>query len=195
MKHGAHLCVDMQTMFAADTEWAAPWMSRVLPAIAALSEKYAGSTIFTRFVPALRPEAAAGGWQRYYQRWPNMTRERLHPDLIEIVPDLRRHIPPAVQFDKHTYSPWHGGRLHRLLQARGARTLLISGGETDICVLATMLGAIDRGYRVVLAEDALFGSADQTHDAILTVYRNRFGQQLTMCRTEDVLHHWEDLAA
>lgn len=41
-------------------------------------------------------------------------------------------------------------------------------GETDVRVLATVRGAIDIGYRDVVAEDALCSSADQSHDAMIT---------------------------
>jgi nicotinamidase-related amidase len=42
-------------------------------------------------------------------------------------------------------------------------------GATDVCVLATLLGAIDWGFRVILVADALYSSADQTHDAMMNV--------------------------
>lgn len=195
MRTGAHICVDMQNMFAEGTEWHAPWMQRVLPAVTALADRFADRTIFTRFIPPQSDQSAPGAWQRVYMRWPNMTLERLNPELLDIVPGLRRYVPPAQLFDKPTYSPWYDGQLHHLLRQRAVDTLLISGGETDVCVLATMLGAIDLGYRVILPQDALFGSADETHDAILTVYRSRFQQQLTVCTTQDAVHYWEDLVA
>jgi nicotinamidase-related amidase len=56
-------------------------------------------------------------------------------------------------------------------------TVIITGGETDVCVLATVLGAIDWGFRVILVTDAICSSADETHDAIMNVYLNRFGEQ------------------
>lgn len=65
--------------------------------------------------------------------------------------------------------------------------LAISGGETDVCVLATVLGAIDLGYRTVLLEDAICGSADETHDASLTVLGERFSVQLDLVPTADFL--------
>jgi nicotinamidase-related amidase len=42
------------------------------------------------------------------------------------------------------YSPWTEGRLDELMAAQ-FDTLVITGGETDMCVLATVLGAIERG--------------------------------------------------
>ena len=66
----------------------------------------------------------------------------------------------------------------------------MSGGETDVCVLATVLGAIDRGYRVVIAADAVCGSADATHDAVMTLYASRFSEQVEIAGTEDILSGW-----
>lgn len=67
--------------------------------------------------------------------------------------------------DKPIYSPWPEGKLQAVLAARRIDTLVVTGGETDVCVLATVLGAIDIGYRVVLVIDALCSSSDATHDA------------------------------
>ena len=67
--------------------------------------------------------------------------------------------------------------------ARRHRTVIITGGETDVCVLATMLGAIDWGFRVILVTDALCSSADKTHDAMMDVYMNRFGEQVETVTT------------
>jgi nicotinamidase-related amidase len=44
-------------------------------------------------------------------------------------------------------------------------------------VLATVLDAVDLGFRVILVEDALCSSFDQGHDALMTLYRNRFSEQ------------------
>ncbi len=57
------------------------------------------------------------------------------------------------------------------LRGRGADSLVITGAETDVCVLAAVLDAVDLGYRVVLATDARCSSSDETHDALLTLYR------------------------
>lgn len=76
------------------------------------------------------------------------------------------------------------------LRDRRADALVITGAETDVCVLAAVLGAVDFGYRVVIASDAICSSADATHDALLTVYRNRFSEQIEIADTELILAHW-----
>ena len=185
-----HLCVDMQRMFAEATEWRTPWMPRVVPKVRQIAEWRPAQTIFTRFIPADRPGDGKGAWRRYYERWRDMTIERLGRDMIDLVPELASFAPPACVVDKRVYSPWLDEELHRILGARGADAIVISGGETDVCVLSTVLGAVDRGYRVVIATDALCSSSDETHEAMLTLYRNRYGQQVETASVEAILRRW-----
>jgi nicotinamidase-related amidase len=49
---------------------------------------------------------------------------------------------------------------------------------------------VDLGMRVVLPEDALCSSADETHEALLTLYRKRFGQQIETASTDTILACW-----
>ena len=195
-RHGrlAHICIDVQNLFADDTAWHTPWLSKVLPAIEALVDRAPAGTIFTRFIPPARVEDETGTWREYYARWPSMVTSQLAPDMLQVVPTLARYIPPAVHFDKNRYSPWLFGNLDKTLRANGVDTLVVSGGETDVCVMATVLGAVDLGYRTILCTDAIFGSADQTHDAAVTVFKSRFGQQLTACTTLELLDNWKDFA-
>jgi nicotinamidase-related amidase len=185
-----HLSVDMQRLFAEDTEWKTPWMARVLPKIVEIARSHASRTIFTRFVPAQHPGEGTGTWRRYYERWASMTIERIGEDMVDLVPELARFVPPAAVFDKRTYSPWYETDLHAHLQRRSIDTLVITGGETDVCVLTTVLGAVDRGYRVVIATDALCSSSDEAHEASLTVYENRYGQQVEAVATHVILDSW-----
>jgi nicotinamidase-related amidase len=181
-----HLCIDMQRMFAEDTEWRTPWMPRVLPNVVRVVELAPERTVFTRFIPPLRPEAMGGTWRTYYERYRSMTRERLHPDLLELAPELARFAPPARVLDKPVYSPWHGG-LDAELKRAGVESLIVTGAETEVCVLAAVMGAIDLGYRVLIVTDALCSSADPTHDAMLEIYRSRYGMQVETVTTAELI--------
>nr|WP_312992560.1 cysteine hydrolase [Rhizobium populisoli] len=185
-----HLCIDMQRMFKEDTPWHVPWMAKVSPAIVEIAGRHPEKTIFTRFVPPVSPEQVPGAWRDYYRKWENMTFERLGPEMVDVIPELKRYIPPAKVFDKMTYSPWIDGNLHRKLQTQGVQTLAISGGETDVCVLAAALGAIDLGYEVKLLKDAVCSGADDTYDASLQLLGDRFSVQVEIVETETFIRRY-----
>lgn len=185
-----HLCVDMQTLFAERTDWHLPWLEKVLPTVLRIARARPEQTVFTRFVPPDRPEDAQGTWRRDHERWSYMTRERLEPKMIELVPELAALVPPATVVDKHHYSPFTRSDLLTLLRQREVDSLVITGAETDVCVLAAVLGAVDHGFRVVLAKDALCSAFDRTHDALLTLYRQRFSQQIEVAETDAILTSW-----
>ncbi|GAA2830794.1 nicotinamidase-related amidase [Aminobacter aminovorans] len=185
-----HLCVDMQRLFAPGGPWAIPWTQKVMPAIEELAARHAQRTLFTRFIPAARPGEGQGMWARYYRRWAEVTLASIDRDFVELMPTLRRLVPPAKVLDKHVYSPWTEGHLDSVLKNWEVNTLVITGGETDVCVLATVLGAIDRGFRVVLVTDALCSSSDSTHDAIMELYHSRFSEQVEATTVQGVLDGW-----
>lgn len=191
----SHICVDMQRMFAEDTPWHVPWMSKIVPAIAEVVERHPQKTIFTRFVPPMRAGQAAGMWKTYYEKWWMMTGEHLSAELVDLLPQFGALTPPARVFDKRTYSPWLSGLLHQRLSNEGVDTVVLTGGETDVCVLATALGAIDRGYRVILLKDAVCSGLDDTHDACLELLNERFSAQVSVLTTEAFLRGSQELPA
>ncbi|WP_435169299.1 cysteine hydrolase family protein [Falsirhodobacter sp. 1013] len=185
-----HLCVDMQRLFGPGSPWAVPWMDGIMPQLEELSARHAAATIFTRFIPPHTPSEMHGTWRQYYERWRDVTLEVMPQEMVRLVPVLERLTPPARVLDKKVYSPWTEGGLDRMLQGTGVDTLIVSGGETDVCVLGAMIGAVDRGYRVILAEDATCSSADETHDAMLRLYNDRYGQQIETAKVEEILSAW-----
>jgi len=182
-----HLCVDMQRMFEERTDWHVPWMEAISGRVLMLVEMEPARTVFTCFIPPPSIDQAAGAWREYYARWPDMTLEALQRESLDIVPQLACHVPPARVFRKRVYSPWTTGELHRVLCNEQVETLIVSGAETDVCVLATVLGAIDLGYRVVVVADAVCSGDDRTHDAALNIFANRFSAQLRICTLEELL--------
>jgi len=185
-----HLCVDMQRMFAPGGPWATPWMERVLPVVSEIAARFPERTVFTRFITPRRSEDMPGMWQRYYRRWQAMTREQVDPSLLELVPPLARLAPPATVVDKTRYSGFAEPQLLRHLRERAADALIVTGSETDVCVLATVLGAVDLGYRVIVVRDAICSSSDAGHDALIRVYQGRYSEQIEAADAEEVLRRW-----
>ena len=183
----AHLCIDMQRMFNEQTAWNVPWMANVSDQVEELAERFTAETVFTRFVPPRNASQMPGAWKTYYEKWKQMTLDHMPDELVDLVPRLQRFVPPARVFDKRTYSPWIEGRLHQALSRDGVDTLIITGGETDVCVLATVLGAIDLGYRIIIPRDAVCSGADTTHDSTLELLEKRFSMQVEVASTEELL--------
>jgi nicotinamidase-related amidase len=175
----------MQQMFAEQTAWHVPWMREVLPAILRIARVHSARTIFTRFIPPMRASEAHGMWRQYFQRWSEFTGERLPPHFIALLPEILDLVPPAQIVDKNFYSPFAGTLLHQSLQDRNIDSVVISGGETDVCVLAAVLDAID-----IVASDALCSVSDKAHDNLLQLFRERFQQQIEVASSETILGAW-----
>jgi len=56
--------------------------------------------------------------------------------------------------------------IREALARLGRRQFAVAGGETDVCVLQSVLGLIGEGYQVFLLEDCLFSSEPQVGPAI-----------------------------
>jgi nicotinamidase-related amidase len=186
-----HLCIDMQNLFARGGVWETPWMERVLPTIVDFAGRYATRTIFTRFITPLHPEDRPGRWQRYFRKWECATRAELPASQLELVPELARFVPPAAVLDKPAYSAFAESGLAAFLREKGVTTVLVTGSETDVCVLATVLDAVDLGFRVVIVEDALCSSFDAGHDALMKLYRNRFSEQIELLSAAEASALWQ----
>jgi nicotinamidase-related amidase len=190
--NAVHLCIDMQNIFARGGIWETPWMERVLPAIVETATRYTARTVFTRFVTPLRPEDRPGRWQRYFTKWESATRDKLPTEQLDLIPALQRFAPPAHIIDKPAYSAFAQSPLASFLHEKGVGTVVVTGAETDVCVLSTVLDAVDLGLRVVIVEDALCSSFDAGHDALMTLYRNRFAEQIELTRLDQLLPLWRE---
>lgn len=182
-----HLCVDMQNLFAEDTPWRTPWMKRVLPKVVDLAQTHPERTIFTRFMPPRSASDARGSWRDYWTKWSDLTTDRIDPRLLDLVAPLAALAPPAETLDKRFNSPWRQTDLETRLARKGCEALLITGAETDVCVLAAVLGAVDRGIRTVVATDAICSSSDRMHDALIDLYNERYSQQIETATVSEIL--------
>jgi nicotinamidase-related amidase len=112
--------------------------------------------------------------------WSTPWMERVLPVVVEIA---RRHPEPTV-FTRFI-TPERPQDMPGMWQH-----YIITGSETDVCVLATVLDAVDLGYRVIVVTDAVCSSSDEGHDALLEVYHRRYTEQIETAQAETVLARW-----
>jgi hypothetical protein len=79
------------------------------------------------------------------------------------MPTLTRFTPPSTVSTK-TGIPLLPAVISSTTFRSVVLTDFMTGSETDICVLATALSAVDLGYRVVIVRDALCSSSDEGHE-------------------------------
>lgn len=185
-----HLSVDMQNIFARGGVWETPWMERVLPVIVEIAGRYTTRTVFTRFITPMNGTDRPGRWRRYFGKWHRATRAELPSSELELVPALQRFVPPARVLDKPAYSAFSESPLAEFLLQKNVSTLVVTGAETDVCVLASILDAVDLGFRVVLVEDAVCSSSDAGHDALMTLYRTRYSEQIELIKSQELPLLW-----
>jgi nicotinamidase-related amidase len=162
--------VDVQRVVVrADSPWRIDGLEDRLPAIVGLAEAFAPDVVFTRHVPPA--DGGTGTWRRFYRAWSGLS----DPALWERVPELAGI--PGVDAPKSIYSCFGAPALKAELERRGGPPLVLCGAETDCCVLATVLEAVDRGLEVIVAEDAVASPDATAHAGALALCR-RLDQQV-----------------
>jgi len=74
------------------------------------------------------------------------------------------------------------------LKSVGADTVIYTGIDTCICVENSLREGFNRGYDVILVEDAVASSWPELHEATLKKVRGSFGLVLTTEQLVDMLH-------
>lgn len=187
-----HVAIDMQRLFAEPTEWHAPSLAPLVAPIARIAQHRPQRTIFTRFLTPHSAEHARGQWRTYYRRWRSVTLERLAPDMLDLVAPLAALAPPTLVVDKHGHSSFSSSDFLPALGRLRADTLVLTGVETDVCVLTTALDAIDHGLRVILIEDAVASSSPEGHRACLDHIYPRYDQQIEVLTTDALIDAWRE---
>ena len=102
----------------------------------------------------------------------------------EIVSDLTP-LDDELVIDKNASSPFNGTGIDQLLRNLGLDTLIVVGMATDMCVETTARDAADRGYNVIVVEDATATFFAEHHRAALSALARVYTQ---VWNTERVLH-------
>lgn len=185
-----HLCIDMQRLFAEQTVWHTAALPSLIPPIRRIALARPGRSVFTRFVTPPTAGDAPGTWARYYKRWSSVTLDRMPAEMLDLVPELADLVPPDRVVDKATHSAFCTGEFADLVAKEKPEALIVTGVETDVCVLSTVLDAIDRGIHVVVVTDAVGGSVPAAHRATLEHVYPRYDQHLELMTADEVIAAW-----
>lgn len=108
-----------------------------------------------------------------------------------IAPEVDRR-PEDFHVRKRRYSSFFGTDLDILLRGLHARTLLMVGGFTDVCVHYTFADAHQRGYVCRVLEDCVAGSTRRAHEAALAAMEHL--QPGSRCSAASVIQALASLA-
>jgi len=191
LSRAMHIVIDMQRLFADHPDWAVKDIGRIRKEVQWMAEHKPGRTFWTRFIPAQNAEAAQGSWRRYYETWPTATLDGGGGDYVDLLIEHRTLAGKGAVFDKPGFSAFTNEKFGAALQSAGIETVILSGVETDVCVWATALDAVDAGLFVVLARDALTSGSPEGHQATLEVIAPRFASQVAVMNHVELEAAWK----
>lgn len=210
----ALLIIDMQPLFYHPTS---PWgaagglgssgMDAAWPRQLALARKLAlfsgrnDSTFLTMFLPPAHASEARGIMKHYFEEESAIQLDVLRaanadvPYLLGVMPQLQPLLlagaPASTKPTGGAFGPGSSlpGQLDAYFAGVGesTRTLIVTGVETDFCVISTILGALDHYYRVIVATDAISSSQPNAAQAQLDYTLRRFDHMVDLVTTEHIL--------
>lgn len=98
--------------------------------------------------------------------------------------------PDELVIEKHWYDAFNGTPLDGALRARGVTSLVLTGTMTDICVLASVVGAFNREYRLVVVQDAVATLWPEIQRATLDIFRRAFARVASAKEVADEMAAW-----
>jgi len=101
----------------------------------------------------------------------------------ELVDDVRFD-PADLVVTKHRWGAFHGTDLELNLRRRGRDTIILAGIATNIGVESTARDAWERGFKLLLVEDAMSTMSAAAHEMSVKTIFPRIGR---VCSTADVL--------
>jgi nicotinamidase-related amidase len=198
----ALLVVDMQRAFLDPGEaMEVPPARDIVPQIQALLDLFRGKrlpVIFTEFtyseavpvlVGLLHPEhrRAAPGAPRGFGR-PSSSCLAGEAN-VRVVPDLAPRDGELV-VAKHYYDGFNGTVLDAALRSRDVTHLVLTGTMTDICVLGTVIGGMNREYRMTVVEDGTATLWPEIQHATLDIIRRAYARVLTAKQIAEEIARW-----
>ena len=100
----------------------------------------------------------------------------LYGSIHELINRLEKDHPDQIhRLDKRRYSAFCGTPLELILRQEGVELIELAGVCTDICVLHTAVDAYNRGFKVVIHENAVASFNADAHKVALEHFENVLG--------------------
>ena len=93
-------------------------------------------------------------------------------------------LPGELVLNKTSSGTLNSTMLDQTLRNMGVESLIVSGVTTDVCVETTARDAADRGFQVIIVEDACAAFSEDLHRAALQAFSLAFGR---VRKTEEVM--------
>lgn len=103
---------------------------------------------------------------------------------VDPVPELVPHAEDHVVRRWSGMTAFHGNHPDSTLRNLGVTTLVPVGVSTNVAIPGMVLGGLDRGYRIVLAEDCVAGTSEEAHQAIV---QHQLRPLVTFRSSEDLI--------
>jgi ureidoacrylate peracid hydrolase len=98
--------------------------------------------------------------------------------------------PDEPVIAKRWYDAFAGSALDGTLRARGVTSLIVTGTMTDVCVLATVIGAFNREYRVTVVEDGVATLWPEIQKAALDIVARAYARVVSSQQVIDTVSGW-----
>jgi biuret amidohydrolase len=93
-------------------------------------------------------------------------------------------LPGELVLNKTSSGTLNSTMLDQTLRNMGMQSLVVCGVTTDVCVETTARDAADRGFQVIIAEDACAAFSSDLHRAALQAFSLAFGR---VRKTDDIV--------
>jgi nicotinamidase-related amidase len=154
-------------------------LEAVVAAIARLLEVFRAAGLPVAFTTVAYDEGAKQAAAVFLDKVPALLTLEAGSEWAEIDPRLAP-LPSEPVFTKLWASAFFGTPFASFLAAHGCDGLVVSGASTSGCVRATVVDALQHGYRVVVPREAVGDRNPAAHDANLYDIDAKYGDVVSL---------------
>ncbi|NVK18392.1 MAG: hydrolase [Methylocystaceae bacterium] len=118
---------------------------------------------------------------------PHVVSEQYPEGIGHTVTELAKHVASQNVIKKMNFSCMEEPSFVKTIELSGARQIVLSGMETHVCVLQTVLDLVEAGYQVFVVEDAC--ASRTAKNKMLGIERMRQAGAQIVC-AEMVMFEW-----